>query len=126
MYVYSLPHSDLKYVDSLYFVGLKGYSRSFAVLPELTKKNYENMRAVVHGRGRDGVGRVEKSFLLNPYHLAVLQRIRRKKPNMMNVLCTKMGLPISIKVACHKTKNLLTLQVSKGYLRCRHTYSEVN
>lgn len=61
------------------------------------------------------MGRFEESFLLKPYHLAFLQRIRRKK-NMMNVLCIKTGLHISIKVGHHKTKNLLTLQVGKGCL----------
>jgi len=61
------------------------------------------------------MGRFEKSFLMDPYHLTLLQRARRKK-NMMNVLCIKAGLHIYIKVACHKTKNLLTLQASEGYL----------
>lgn len=40
---------------------------------------------------KDGMGRCEESFLQNPHHLAFLQRIRRKE-NMFNVLCIKMGL----------------------------------
>lgn len=33
----------------------------------------------------------------------------------MNVLCIKAGLNVCIKAAQHKMKNVLTLQVSKGY-----------
>lgn len=61
------------------------------------------------------MGRFEELFLMNLYHLTLLQRTRRKK-NMIDMLCIKMGLHIYIKVARHKTKNLLTLQVSEGYL----------
>lgn len=55
----------LKYMGSLYFAFLKGHSRSHsAILPELTQKelHYENVRVVVHGRGKDGMGRLRNHF----------------------------------------------------------------
>lgn len=64
---------------------------------------------------KDGMGRSEKSFLLNHHHLAFLQRIKRKK-NAIYVLSVRMGLHRSIHVACRKTINILTLEVGEGYL----------
>lgn len=57
---------------------------------------------------KDGMGRFEESFLLNPQHLAFLQRIRRKE-NVFNVLYIRMGLLINVHVTDHKTNNILTL-----------------
>lgn len=52
---------------------------------------------------------------------------------MMNVLWFKAGPHIYIKAIYHKSKNLLTLQMSEGYLEklinepvCRNTYSGIN
>lgn len=64
---------------------------------------------------KDGMENYEESFLLNPHHLAFLQRIRRKE-NMFNVLCIKMGLDINVHVTDHKTNSILTLYMSEGYL----------
>lgn len=88
-----------KHTGSLYFVVLKGHSRSCsAILPELSKKNY-TVKLCESCMVKDGMGRSEKSFLLNPHHLAFLPRIRRKE-NVINVLSIRMGLHRSIHVAC--------------------------
>lgn len=54
---------------------------------------------------KDGMGRFEESFLLNPHHLAFLQRIRRKEI-VLNVIYIRMGLLLNVHVTDHKTNNI--------------------